>query len=77
MTPGTPVWLALADYRGVYYTIPGVVEKDHGPAFDYRLLVVCAGYDDFGSHVERAPGCQYVTWARLADVSVRAEQEAA
>lgn len=77
MTPGTLVWLALADYRGVFYAIPGIVTRDHGPAHEYRLLVVCDGYEDVGARIAEAPGCQFVTWARLEDVSMRAEQEAA
>lgn len=77
MIPPYPCDLILRDHRGVPYRVPGWVLKDHGPAHEYRLLVVCEGYDDFGSHVERAPGSMYCVWVRLADVSVRAEQEAA
>lgn len=76
MMPPYPCDLILRDHRGVLYRVPGWVTKDHGPAFEYRLLVICPGYEDFGSAVNVAPGSMYCTWARLADVSMR-EAEAA
>lgn len=64
MIPPYLVTLTLPDGR----TIPGVVTVDHGPAVEYRFLVVCAGYEEFPRGIYHSPGALFVIWASDADI---------
>lgn len=73
---GEPVTLITDDPTGVI-RLPGLVTADHGPDYEYRYLVVCAGYELFPSgRIFRSPGGMYVTWASAAMIE-RVVEEAA